>query len=374
MQLNKSYVSIAFRDDVLVAAEFTYSFKKFVLQSYNRKNLPVGIIENGVIRDENKLVEFLSDLVANAWPSAIKARDCVVIINDSQVFHHTFNVSANLDDKELLAVIPIEAENIIPFKRDEIYWDFSVYPNEKDKDKLNVQYSTIMRSTVDSFVSVLGLAVMILGTIKLENEFNKKNKLFLIISAVSLILFCLDKKIVLWESISLLLLYALYVGISIYNHKNKHKNVSKLGFAPLILILSTIGIYFSAEYTIRAVIAISKLLGLGSDIIAASVIAFGTSLPELTVSLTAIKKHNHAMAIGNVVGSNIFNTFVVVGVSGLFSIIPLTAVMATTGLIVMALATFLILLFLRNNKLNRWEGAVFLLIYLVFIIKLFGVL
>lgn len=211
MQLNKSYVSIAFRDDVLVAAEFTYSFKKFVLQSYNRKNLPVGIIENGVIRDENKLVEFLSDLVANAWPSAIKARDCVVIINDSQVFHHTFNVSANLDDKELLAVIPIEAENIIPFKRDEIYWDFSVYPNEKDKDKLNVQYSTIMRSTVDSFVSVLGkvgFEISILTShievykeilfdlplktekvLLLENEFNKKNKLFLIISAVSLILF-----------------------------------------------------------------------------------------------------------------------------------------------------------------------------------------
>ena len=84
-----------------------------------------------------------------------------------------------------------------------------------------------------------------------------------------------------------------------------------------MLLASSVLIFLGAKYTVDSVIALSKIFNIGADVIALSAVALGTSLPEVLVTITAARKGKPEMAIGNVMGSNIFNSFAVMGIPGL---------------------------------------------------------
>jgi len=137
-------------------------------------------------------------------------------------------------------------------------------------------------------------------------------------------------------------------------------------FAGSILV-----IYFSADYLIRSVIELSSMLSIREDIIAASAIALGTSLPELFVSLNAIKKGKQGIAVGNVVGSNIFNSLGVMGIPALITHIHVSDKTLYFALPLMLVATALFLFFIYDKKITRLEGLILVIFYLVFIGVLF---
>ncbi|MBC8500249.1 MAG: calcium/sodium antiporter [Nanoarchaeota archaeon] len=233
----------------------------------------------------------------------------------------------------------------------------------------------VIGSNIANILLVLGIAVLIAGRIHLKFKFNKFDKMLLAASALLLLFFGIDGSIGSFESGILLLLYVIYIASIVISHKQNKIKKSSLRLQPFILLIfSGLVLYTSAELAVKSVINISGLIGLGKEIIAASVIAFGTSLPELVVSVTAVRKGKHGIAVGNILGSNIFNTLVVVSISGFLVSLPVTHMMASLGMIVMVLATFLFLFFVRNNKVGKWEGVVMLLIYLFFIFKLFNLL
>ncbi|MBT4835631.1 calcium/sodium antiporter [Candidatus Woesearchaeota archaeon] len=138
------------------------------------------------------------------------------------------------------------------------------------------------------------------------------------------------------------------------------------------LILSTIFIFFGAKYTIDSVIQISEILNIATEIIAVSAIALGTSLPELFVSITAAKKGNPEMAIGNVLGSNIFNTLAVMGIPALFGKLIIPASMLTFALPVMIIATLTYYFTTQDREVTQWEGWMLVILYILFIGKLFN--
>ncbi|NIP74365.1 MAG: sodium:calcium antiporter, partial [Gammaproteobacteria bacterium] len=74
-----------------------------------------------------------------------------------------------------------------------------------------------------------------------------------------------------------------------------------------------------ARYTVEYSVLLAQDLGIGTEVVAASMIAFGTSMPELVVSISAVRRGNFEMVLGNVTGSNIFNTFVVLGMPSLLA-------------------------------------------------------
>jgi len=142
----------------------------------------------------------------------------------------------------------------------------------------------------------------------------------------------------------------------------------KLGIWPIIiLILSGVGIYLGAEYTILAVLKISEIMKIGTEIIAVGAIALGTSLPELAVTISAAKKGNTGMIAGNVLGSNIFNATLVMGVSGLAGNLIIPANIIAFGLPLMIIATILFVVTTQDRKITLWEGLSFLLFYVFFI-------
>jgi len=143
-----------------------------------------------------------------------------------------------------------------------------------------------------------------------------------------------------------------------------------------ILVGGVIFIYLGANITITAAIELSTLLGIGKDIIALSIISMGTTLPELTVSIAAARKHQPEIAIGNVLGSNIFNALAVVGIPGLIGGLifgPMVFEISLVAIMVLIGATLLFNFMVEDREITKGEGGLLLAFYVFFILFLFGV-
>lgn len=142
----------------------------------------------------------------------------------------------------------------------------------------------------------------------------------------------------------------------------------------LIVILSSIFIYLGAKYTIDSLIRISEILNIGAEIIAITAVALGTSLPELVVTINSSLKGKAEIAVGNVLGSNIFNIFMVMGIPGLVGHMTIPETILQGGIPMLIAGTLLFFFTTQDKKLTIWEGWLFLIFYAWFIGKTFGLL
>ena len=142
----------------------------------------------------------------------------------------------------------------------------------------------------------------------------------------------------------------------------------------LILLLSGIFIFLGANYTIDSLIQISDRLNIGKDIIAISAVALGTSLPELMVTINASLKGKAELAVGNVIGSNIFNIFVVMGIPGLITPLPVSDEILLHSVPTLLAASLLMFFIVQDNKITTWEGWLFIMLYGWFMGTVFGLL
>lgn len=138
------------------------------------------------------------------------------------------------------------------------------------------------------------------------------------------------------------------------------KAITKLVVGALTMILG-------ANYTIESVREISEIIQVGQDIIAISIVAFGTSLPELVVCIAMAKKEKAEVAVGNVIGSNIFNSFFVMGVPGISGALVLSESTIKNGLPLMLVGTILLFFVVQDKKVTAWEGWTFVMFYIWFV-------
>ncbi len=134
------------------------------------------------------------------------------------------------------------------------------------------------------------------------------------------------------------------------------------------LVFGIAGLYLGGELVSRNAQILARNWGMSESTIGLTVVATATSLPELITSVVAAIKKNSAIAIGNVLGSNIINIFMVLGVSAIITPLPFDPLM-NKQLIILAIANFLMLLFVftgKGRKISRWEGAFLTLGYVGF--------
>ena len=140
----------------------------------------------------------------------------------------------------------------------------------------------------------------------------------------------------------------------------------------LYLLFGLLFLILSSRVLVWGAVQIARYLGLSDLIIGLTVVAMGTSLPELTSSIIAVKKGEHDIAIGNVIGSNLFNTTAVVGIAGAIHPFNFESSVFTRDMLVMIILTlslFIIGYRFKKNRLgriNRFEGAFLLLCYLLY--------
>lgn len=139
-----------------------------------------------------------------------------------------------------------------------------------------------------------------------------------------------------------------------------------------MLIVSAGFIYLGAEYTVTSVIKLSEIFHIGTEIIAVSAVALGTSLPELLVSVVAARRGNPDIAVGNILGSNIFNALVVMGIPGLIGTLVIPDTIITFALPMMLIATLLYLFITHDRQITKWEGLLLIVFYVFFVGTLFN--
>ena len=128
-----------------------------------------------------------------------------------------------------------------------------------------------------------------------------------------------------------------------------------------------------AKYLIESVIVIAESFGIPTGVVAISAIAVGTSLPEIIVSVTAVLKGKTDLAFGNVFGSNVFNVLLMVGLVGLFENLTVDNATYIIGLPVFIAVTVMFTISAMSKRIYIWEGMMFLVFYLFFMVQLFGV-
>lgn len=139
----------------------------------------------------------------------------------------------------------------------------------------------------------------------------------------------------------------------------------------VFLGISLIFVVLSSKFAVDAVINIAQIINIAASVIAATAVALGTSLPELSVSISAARRGNFELVIGNVLGSNIFNIFVVYGIVGMFA--PLTMSVEMFSLLIPFFigSFFLMWLVLIDKHVTKTEALMFILVYIVFLGKSF---
>ena len=201
------------------------------------------------------------------------------------------------------------------------------------------------------------------------------------ISAMLLIM-GFDGKISRLDGIIMLVVFALYLFYLFWDAK-KTKSLSsetveeseeiKNLSLPKELIFTVIGlvlILLVSNCVVSSASYVAKVLGLSERFIGLTIVALGTSLPELFTSVTAAIKKNSDIAVGNIVGSNIFNILFVVGLSGLIIPVPFQSAFRFDAIVSTVAAILLLVFCLPKKQLGRWAGVIFLICYAVYFYKI----
>lgn len=244
-------------------------------------------------------------------------------------------------------------------------------------------------SILCNFALIFGITLCAYSTFVDKSQFIQKF-VILSFSIVLLIVFALDSNIALWEGIILFAIFALFMTLNIVDAVKKMKNgedkteieddeddyKSKKPFVMIALFfVGAAGIAFGANLMIDSVSALALQAGISEQVISLTVVALGTSLPELVTTITSIKKNNTEISMGNILGANVLNSTLILGGSTLIAggiAIPandMVSLMVSFGIIASLIAVLAIPV-LTKSKTFKWQGIVFESLYVLYLLFL----
>lgn len=153
--------------------------------------------------------------------------------------------------------------------------------------------------------------------------------------------------------------------------KTTNTEQAKIKITSVVFVLFGIAaVLIGANYTVEMAVNIATMLAVPIGLVSIAAIAIGTSLPELFVSIQAIRNNETDLAIGNIFGSNAFNILMVVGVPGLFTSLAADTVVMELGIGVMLAASLILFVTGLARQIQKWEGVMMLLFFAFFMVKL----
>ena len=238
----------------------------------------------------------------------------------------------------------------------------------------DITVGNIVGSNIMNILVILGLACAIVpiavgkATLKIDIPF------MIAISAIFLLLGW-DGTITRVDGLVLIALFVTYIGYMIWEALHSNEEGDEIKESPVwkMLLSTAIGlglVVWGADVAVGAATKLAQIFGMSERFIGLTVVALGTSLPELFTSVTAARKGNADIAIGNIVGSNIFNILFVVGLSSMVINVPFAANFRIDMLVAIAACVFIWLAALKDKKLARWAGFIMLLGYVGYFIYL----
>lgn len=236
----------------------------------------------------------------------------------------------------------------------------------------------VFGSNIANMFLVFGVATLFSTSFHIKHDIMKTDLPFLLLATGYIAIAVSDLNFTLGEGIICIIMLLLYLYRSLKDGAITELIEEKTHtptFKDWILIVITPAlIFFSSKFVISSITEIADFIGVGKEIVASTAVALGTSLPELMVTIQAGRKGENEMAVGNVLGSNLFNILAVMGIPSMMStlIIPKSIISFTLPMLIMSSLIFMIIA--QAKKVYRIYGFLFLLMYLYYITKQYGLI
>ena len=239
----------------------------------------------------------------------------------------------------------------------------------------------IIGSNISNILLILGSAALIYP-VKVRYSTIWKEIPFSLLAALLLLALVnnTSQNISLYDGLTMLFIFSLFIYYTFIENKNhakkkKHKELLKIEKSEFYKAIAMVGVglvglFLGGQWVVQGAVSLARYFGLSEFLISATIIAIGTSLPELAVAVSASLKKKLDLAIGNVIGSNIFNILLVLGISSLISPVhvPVFINSDIVFLIYMTVLLFILVYIDKNKTLSRWEGLLFILLYIAYLI------
>ena len=243
----------------------------------------------------------------------------------------------------------------------------------------DIVLGNVIGSNILNILLILGCSAIVHSLTVKNNTVKKELPITMLITTLFAVLLSdniFDKSIkntfTRSDGIVILLFFMVFIYYLIAMSRNKiedekDKDILPLPKSILFTIIGLVGVVLGSNFVVDSAIFIAKTMGVSERLISLTIIALGTSLPELVTSVTATRKGEYDIAIGNVVGSNIFNIGIVIGVPiAIFGGIG-TISFSYIDLIVMVIASILLFMFSFNDyKISKREGILFLILFITY--------
>lgn len=238
------------------------------------------------------------------------------------------------------------------------------------KGNADITIGNIVGSNILNILIILGLSAAI-APLAVEQSTIRRDMPFLLGISLLLIVQGWDGSITRFDGLIMMILFTTYLIFLLVRARRQPQQDSinagqrSLWQIPLTAIGLT-AIVIGSNLAVDAACTIARLLGISERLIGLTIVALGTSLPELFTSVIAARKGNADIAIGNIVGSNVFNILFVVGLSAVIVPVPFAAAFRFDSVVSIAAAVFLLICCARSSSLKRWHGIFMLAGYLAY--------
>ncbi len=235
-----------------------------------------------------------------------------------------------------------------------------------------VVIGNVVGSNITNILLILGVSTLAAGTLKIEKNIFDEDFSMLVGSSFLLWFVCRDGHFSIIEAIILLSGLSGFIWYSMQS-----KDLSE--FIPstkasvieyVILAISGVAIFYSAKFTIQYLTELATILKVSPSLVSVTLLALGTSLPELVVGVMAARKGKHAIALGSVMGSNIFNTYAVMAIPSFFGPLAFPPEIIAFALPFMVVVTILFGVITYSRQISFWKAGMLISFYIFFVAEL----
>nr|WP_320117468.1 calcium/sodium antiporter [uncultured Marinifilum sp.] len=245
----------------------------------------------------------------------------------------------------------------------------------------DISIGNIVGSNISNIALVLGFTAILLPLPVRSNSIKFDWPVMMGASALFYV-FILNNKLETYEGIIFVLLLISFMVWTVWNSRRESRSMAEefkkakysIPVSVLLLVASSFGLYYGANLLVDSAKNIAIDFGVSERVIGLTVVAFGTSVPELATSAVAAFKKEMDISIGNIIGSNIFNILGVLGVTSVVKNIQVSEAIISFDILVMlavSLLLFLLILPLKNGKLHRWKGVLLMASYFIYVYLVF---
>ena len=239
----------------------------------------------------------------------------------------------------------------------------------------NMSVGNIVGSNVFNTLVVIGASAIMLG-MKVESSLLRRDLPLMFVASVLLIIFAgVNGVLSVWEGLMFLAFFSVYTYIAYRVGLRDRKAAQEVAHSEqmpyykivLFILIGMAALVLGGRFLVDNAAAVARRFDISESVIGITILAAGTSLPELMTSIVAARKGSEGLALGNAIGSNIFNIAFVLGICSTISPIIVSELTLTDWVMLLGSCLLVWLLAWTSRKLSRWEGVVLVACYLVYL-------